>query len=153
MAKAKQGFSWAYNHDEMSVTVTDKSTEESVTYDASDLPQQISEQSLLYGIGKLLQDRNSQVAAAEKMPAFDRTWKQLCDGIWKAERTIGARFLPAIVEAIAKRKGCSVAAAQAAYRSLDDAQKAVLKENLAEDIAKIEEARAAQADVTLDDLI
>ena len=153
MAKAKQGYSWAYNHEAMKVVVTDKASEDNAAFLAEDLPEDIRDRALLYGIGKLLQDRNSQVAAADKMSAFGKTWDQLTDGTWKQERTFGARLLPAVVEAIAKRKGCSAAAAQKAYRALDDAAKQVIRENLAEDIKAIEAARAGASEVSLDDLI
>ena len=107
----------------------------------------------VYGLGKVLQDRNSQVDADGKLDAMNKTYAALSGGQWKAERTVGARFLPPVIEAIGKRKGCSVAAAQAAYRALDEAQRQVLRENLAEDIAAIEQARKEASEVSLDDLI
>lgn len=151
--KSKLKYAWAYLTGKMAVTVKEKQTGAEKTFLWNDLPDDIQEAISLYGIGKVLQDRNSQVPAEQKMEAFDRTWEQLCNGIWKAERQVGARFLPAVIEVIAKRKDCSVAAAQAAYRALDEDQRTVLKSKLSKQIQEVEAARAAQTEVDLDDLI
>lgn len=153
MAKSKQRFAWTYDHAESTVKVVDSASDTDYTFEYSELPEEIADRVAVYGLGKVLQDRNSQVDADGKIAGMVKTYESLVSGQWKAERSVGARFLPAVIEAIATVKGCSVAAAQAAYRALDDAQRVVLKENLAEEIAKVEAKRAAAEDVDLDDLI
>ena len=81
------------------------------------------------------------------------TFEMFTKGQFKSERTVGARFLPAIIEVIASLKGISVAAAQTAYRALDDAEKTALKSKFAEECAEIEAARSKASDVDLTDLI
>ena len=79
---------------------------------------------------------------------------QLMAGKWKAERTGGIHILPLIIEAIMDAKGWKVAKAQAAYRKLDDEQRAVIKTNLKDEMAAIHEARLAdETDEDLEDLL
>lgn len=133
--------------------MVDSVTEQEITWDFSELPTEIQQRVQVYGLGKVLQDRNSQVSADGKIDGMSKTFDSLSSGQWKAERTVGARFLPPVIEVIGKLKGCSVAAAQAAYRALSDDEKATLRDNLAEQIQEVEKARAAQDEVSLDDLI
>lgn len=151
--KAKQRFSWTYNHDRGQATVTDTIEDVTVTYDLTQLPDVIRERIEVYGLGKVLQDRNSGTPAANKITGMTETFKSLESGSWKAERTFGARLLPPVIEVIGKRKKCSVAAAQAAYRALDDAEKVALKEALVEEIQAVLEARATAEEIDLTDLI
>jgi hypothetical protein len=153
MAKAKQRYSWQRNADKGTATKVDSETEKSLTILGFELPKAIQAEIFVYGISKIIDDRLSQVAADLKLPEMSKLTEQFQAGEWKAERTAGARFLPTVIEAIAKIKGCSVAAAQAAYRGLDEEQRTVLKGNLAEQITAIEEAREKAAEVGLDDLL
>ena len=153
MAKAKQRFSWTYNHEAGTAEVKDNETESVELYDYNDLPETIRDQVAVYGLGKVLQDRNSGTAADEKLAGMTATYTSLAAGQWKAERTFGARLLPAIIEVIGKAKGCTVTQAQAAWRACDDAMKLALKEKFAEECLAIEEARKATDEVTLDDLV
>ena len=152
MAKAKQRFSWAYNHEDSTATVVDNQTEETEVYDFSSLPTMIQQRVQVYGLGKVLQDRNSQVSADGKLAGMTVTFKSLADGQWKAERSFGSRLLPAYIEAIVDAKGCSPAAAQKAYRALDDESKSALRLNLSDQIKAIEKARESAEEVELDDL-
>ena len=153
MAKAKQRFSWTYNHEAAIAKVIDSVTKNEALYSFAELPETIRDQVAVYGLGKVLQDRNSGVDADAKMDGMTKTYESLSSGQWKADKVMGARFLSPVIEAIGKRKGCSVSAAQAAYRALDDTQKIALKEALAEDIQAIVDARAAAEEVDVSDLL
>lgn len=153
MAKAKQRFSWQRNADKGLAIKVDGETNTALEIDGTHFPQAIQDEIFVYGISKIIDDRLSQVAAGLKMDQAKKLVAQFLAGEWKAERTAGARFLPTVIEAIAQIKGCSVAAAQAAYRGLDDEQRIVLKGNLAEEISAIEEARSKADEVGLDDLL
>ncbi len=153
MAKAKQRYSWQRNADKGLAIKVDSKTNTALEIDGNSFPEKIQAEIFVYGISKIIDDRLSQVAADLKMDQAKELVKQFLAGDWKAERVAGARFLPTVIEAIAQIKGCSVAAAQAAYRGLDDEQRIVLKGNLAETISAIEEARSKAAEVGLDDLL
>ncbi len=153
MAKAKQRFSWDRIASDGVAIKIDGSTNETIQITLSDFPQGIQDEISVYGLSKIVDDRLSQVPADMKMSQVEGLVNQLMAGDWKAERTGGIRFLPAVIEAIKQAKGCTIAAAQDAYRELDDEQRIVLKTNLADQILKIEEARKEAAAVDLEDLL
>lgn len=154
MAKAKKTrFGWNRNASLGTAEKIDRVTEETILIKGREFPEEIQDEIFVYGISKITDDRQSQVPADHKMEGIPALVAQFMEGMWKAERTGGARFLPTVVEAIAQIKGCSIASAQAAYRGLDDEQKVVLKTNLADTILEIEEARKDADIPELDDML
>lgn len=153
MAKAKQRFSWERNATTGSAMKVDSQTEDQFEIRLGDLPEVIQQEVAVYGLSKIIDDRLSQVPADQKIPQAFLLKDQLIAGNWKAERTGGIHLLPLVIDAIMLAKGCKAAAAQAAYRLLDDEQRIVLKSNLAESISAIAEARKAATVVELDDLL
>ncbi len=151
--KAKQRFSWDRDATTGIIVKTDGLTSATFETDLSTYPQLIQDEIFVYGGSKIIDDRLSQVPASLKIQEAEKLVLQFMEGDWKAERTGGARFLPTVVEAIKKVKGCSIAAAQKAYRGLDDEQRIVIKENLAETIREIDEARKEEDVPELDDLL
>ena len=153
MAKAKQRFSWDRNATTGIAVKVDGDSGDKLEIDPHQFPEVIQQEIAVYGLSKIVDDRLSQVPASDKMTAAAELVTQFTAGNWKAERTGGIHLLPLVVEAIIQHKGCSVAQAQSAYRLLDDESRIVLKENLADTMSEIAEARKAADEVTLDDLI
>jgi len=153
MAKAKQRFSWLRNATARLATKIDSLTKQEIVIDGNELPEVIQEEIFVYGLSKIVDDRLSQVPADLKLAETVRLYEQLKAGNWKAERTGGIHLLPLVIEAIMAAKGCKAAAAQGAYRLLDDEQRIVLKANLAESMSAIAEARKEADEVELDDLL
>ena len=151
--KAKQRFKWLRDAAKKFAVKVDSATDQELAIDGNALPKEIQDEIFVYGISKIVDDRLSQVPADLKMDTAQKLVDQFMAGEWKAERTVGARILPAIIEAIVQVKGCSPAAAQLAHRRLDDEQKIVLAGNLAKQVAAIKEARSKAAEVGLDDLL
>ena len=153
MAKAKQRFSWTYNHETGEATAKDIILDKSVTWALHTLSEEIQNQVSIYGLGKVLQDRCSQVSADDKLTAMTATFESLLTGKWKSDRVAGSRFVSPIGQVIQDFKKCSVAAAQAAYTALSDEAKIALKEGQKDAIEAVIEARAKQDEVSLDDMI
>jgi hypothetical protein len=157
--KSKIRYGWAYITGQRVVEVTDKVTETKQTYEADELSPDMQEQVLLYGIGKVLQDRNSQVAADAKMDGFDKVWQQLIDGTWKAARSGGGLgIVPAYIEVTAAKRGwkgsSGIAKAQKAWKATSEDTRAELLTLWAEDIQAVKDARASEDEVeSLDDML
>ena len=131
----------------------DSQTEDQFEIRLDDLPEVIQQEVAVYGLSKIIDDRLSQVPADLKIPQAFLLKDQLVAGNWKAERTGGIHLLPLVIEAIMAAKGCKAAAAQEAYRQLDEAQRIVLKDNLGPRMSQIAEARKDAPEVELDDLL
>lgn len=153
MKKSKQRFSWAYNHENATVTVVDTTDDTETVFNLAELPDEIKSRIHVYGLGKVLQDRNSGADANDKVSGMLDTFKGFLTGAWKAERTFGARTLPAYIELIVKLKGCSVAQAQTAWKSQPDSWKSDFKDKYAQELHDLIEARKTATDVTLDGLL
>ena len=153
MAKAKQRFAWRREASNGTAIKVDQSTDETLRIDGMEFPQAIREEIFVYGISKIIDDRLSQVAPDAKMSEARTLVAQLISGEWKAERVGGARQLAAIIIVIMNELGCSVHQAQAAWRKQDDAEKAALREALAEKVQQVEEARKTADEVSLDGLL
>lgn len=151
--KAKQRFGWTYDHPKGTISVLDTETDQRLNFQVADYPEEIQEGFKGYGLGKKLQDSQSQTAAADKLAGFTATHEQLLAGKWSADRQVGSRFLPPIIEVIMSHKGWSVSKAQASYRALDEDARAELRKAQATQILAIEEARKAQIVESLDDMI
>lgn len=152
--KAEQRFTWNRNPTNGTVVKTDTVTGETFETSLDLYPDEIQENFTVYGITKIFDDRNSQVPADEKIAYCQVLQQQLIAGNWKAERTGGIHLLPLIIEAIMEEKAWKVAKAQAAYRKLDDEQRAVIKGNLRDRMLKIADARKADdSEESLDDLL
>ena len=151
--KAKQRFTWNRNATNGEAIKTDTSTGEMFEVNLDQFPEEIQAEIAVYGLTKILDDRGSQVHADQKIAFCGELVSQMEAGNWKAERTGGIHLLPVVIQAIVESKGCSITAAQTAYRLLDDEQRVVLKTNLAISMAEISETRKAEEDVELDDLL
>lgn len=156
--RSKKRFGWAYNSATRQVIVTDTVTDEDQTYPLDDLPEDMSLAVHLYGIGKVLQDRNSQVAADAKMDGFDKVWQQLLDGTWKSERSGGGLgIVPAYIEVTAAKRGwkgtAGIAKAQKAWKATSEETRAQLLTLWADEIEAVKEGRKDQEVDSLDDLI
>lgn len=156
--KSKIRFAWAYLTKQMAVQVTDKLTKKVLTFTADEQPKEIHDQTLLYGIGKVLQDRASQCDADDKMAHFEATWNQLCSGQWKSERTGGGLgIVPAHIEVVAAKRGWTgssgIAKAQKAWKATSQEVREQLLEAWATEIQAIKDSRKDQEVDSLDDLI
>lgn len=150
--KAKQRFSWDRNATTGVAIKTDGNTGETYTVSLDQFPEEIVGEMTVYGLTKILDDRGSQVPADLKIQHCAIVVEHMEKGDWKAERTGGIHLLPLVIEAIVASKGCSITAAQTAYRLLDEEQRTVLKTNLAKSMAAIAETRKLAAVVDLDEL-
>lgn len=153
MAKAKQRFAWTYDHAKGIVSVKDTETGSERTFQVSDYPEEIQGGLTAYGLGKKLQDSQSQTDADDKFAGFDATSAQLIDGKWNAAKTGGSRLLPAIIEVIMEFKGWSVAKAQKSFKALDDDAKAALIKGQAKRIEEVLEARKDESESSLEDML
>lgn len=153
MAKAKQRFAWKYDAEAKLAEVTDKVKETTVAFAGGDLPETIAGEVFVYGIGKVLQDRESGTDADAKLEGYASVWERLVAGNWKAERVAGFRTVSPAVELVGKLKKVSTAAAQKAYSAQDDAWKAAFAEKYADEIAAIKQDRETAPEVSLDDLV
>ena len=154
MAKAKQRFTWDRNATTGTAIKEDSETNERFETALHMFPEVIQENIAVYGLSKIFDDRLSQVSPDDKIVECATLQAQMEAGNWKAERVGGIHVLPLIIEAIMEAKGWKVAKAQGAYRKLDDEQRTVLKDNLKDEMAGIQEARKAdEGDEDLDDLL
>jgi len=157
--KSRIRFAWDYLTESRSVRVTDKLSDHSAEFAYDDLPTEIQAQVELYGLGKLLQDRNSQVAADAKMDGFNKVFAQVLEGEWKSARTGGGLgIVPAHIEVIALKRGWTgpsgIAKAQKAWKATSEDTRAELLLIWAEDIDAIKEARSTAEEVeSLDDML
>lgn len=152
--KAKQRFTWDRNATDGTAIKEDTDTGDKFRTSLDSFPEAIQESIAVYGLSKIFDDRLSQVPADLKIQECLVLQAQMESGNWKAERTGGIHVLPLIIEAIMEKKGWKVAKSQAAYRKLDDAQRVVIKEHMAERMAKIAAARKAdESEENLDDLL
>lgn len=157
--KSKVRFAWAYLTKQRAVQVTDKATQVERTFTLDDLPDDIQLQLQLYGIGKVLQDRNSQEAADDKIAGFDKVWDQLTDGTWKSERKGGGLGIVApVIEVVAAKRGyrgtAGTAKAQREWKATSKETQAKLLELWKDDIQKVKDARQKDDEVMpLDDLL
>jgi hypothetical protein len=86
--------------------------------------ESIRQQSDLYGLSKLLQDRSSSVPTGpDKLAAMNSVYAQFVAGEWEKERTRGAMVVSAEVEALAEMKGVSISSIQKTLASLTKEQK------------------------------
>lgn len=165
MAKqsGKLGLKMTYDVDSMAVVVAvhdydaDKSLE-SETFDYSDLAPSTEPRVKLYGLGKILADRNSQVKddPAKKLAGMKEVFDLLCSGEWKAERAGGGLGVVSVdVEALAAVKGITIPEAQRALKeySKEQREKILSSSRVQAEAAKIKKAREASAPESLDDLI
>ena len=153
MAKAKQRFTWDRDATTGVAIKEDTTTGEKFKTSLNSFPEVIQENIAVYGLSKIFDDRLSQVSADQKIEECAALQIQMEAGNWKAERTGGIHLLPLVIEAIMQKKGCKAAQAQGAYRLLDEEQRIVLKQNLAEIMVKIAETRKGAEEVELDDLL
>lgn len=155
MAKAKKTrFGWLRNASLGTAKKFDRKTEETILIQGLEFPDEIRDEIFVYGISKIIDDRQSQIAADLKMEGIPSLVAQFMEGTWKAERTGGIHVLPLVIEAIMEAKSWKVAKAQAAYRRLDDEQRQVLKANLKDEMSVIAAARIAdESEEDLDDLL
>ncbi|MCZ6775242.1 MAG: hypothetical protein O7D34_02155 [Ignavibacteria bacterium] len=151
--KAKQRFSWQRNANKGLAIKVDSETNTALEIDGTKFPTEIAAEIFVYGVSKIIDDRLSQVSPDLKMRQAKELVAQFMSGDWKAERTGGIHLLPLVIDAIMLAKGCKAAAAQEAYRQLDDEQRIVLKSNLAESMSAIAEARKGAEIPELDDLL
>lgn len=151
--KAKQRFTWNRNATTGTAIKEDTETGEKFTTSLDEYSEDLQAAIAVYGLTKVFDDRGSQVPADEKIAFCETLQTQFIAGDWKAERTGGIHLLPLVIQAIVSSKGCSVTAAQTAYRLLDDEQRVVLKTNLAKSMATIAEARRAEKKIDIGDLL
>ena len=152
MSKGKNRFSWAENHDDMSVTVLDTATDDELTFDPSELTSEINTNVILYGIKQKVSDSQSQAAADDKMAGYESCWARLVDGKWNADKVVGARQLPPIIEVIQAEHNLSVSAAQKSWAACSDELKAAILLKQAEKVERIKKAREADKTKSLDDM-
>lgn len=142
MAKRqKTRFGWHRKASEGTAEKFDRKTEETILIQGRDFPQEIQDEMFVYGISKIIDDRQSQVAADDKMEGIPALVTQFMEGTWKSIRTGGIHLLPIVIEAIMEVKDWKVAKAQSAYRKLDEEQRVVLKDNLKDEMLAIAAAR------------
>lgn len=120
------------------------------------IPESIKGNIMLYGLSKVLQDRNSgEKDKALKLAGMIDTFDQLCEGTWKAERESGPRLVPVEIEALARLKKVSAAAIQATKAKLTDEQwaKVLADPTVIAEIASVKKEREQQQEVNFDDLL
>jgi len=148
----------------MSVTMNVKDGDEILShryYVFDDYPVEIQQQLMLHGLSTALQQRTSQFKEDPlgKLMAMDEVSARWLEGEWAKERKVGPRILPAIIEVlhsikVAKGFKVSVAEVQAAWNSLDEDQRSVLREKYKDEVAQVEAKRAkAPATGVLDDML
>lgn len=159
MAKAKQRFSWTYNHEAGEVTAKDIILDKSVTWALKDVGDIIRDRIAVYGLGKVLQDRTSQDDADTKLNRMVAVFSQLLDGKWKSDRTGGGfGIVPAHIEVVAAKRGWTgtsgIAKAQKAWKATSEETRAELLTLWDEEITAIKEARSSADEVkSLDDML
>lgn len=151
--KSEQRFSWNRNPTTGAVLKKDTVTGETFGTNLDEYPEVIQENFTVYGMTKIFDDRGSQVPPELKIEFCKALELQFKAGAWKATRTGGIHLLPLVIEAIMEKKNWKVAKAQEAYRKLDDAQRLVLKGNLADLMLAIQEAREKAPEGDLEDLL
>lgn len=115
------------NSETASVDVTVKERESDEVIDTHSFPfldvhADLRNDTGLYGLSKLLQDRSSDVPTGpEKLTAMKGVAEQLAGGTWAKERKVGAPTVSAEVEALAQFKSITIPQAQAALRRYDKA--------------------------------
>jgi len=161
----KYNMSYDFDVENMVVTATLKSKDEETeavdvvdtkAYGFNSVHENLRNQTALYGLSKLIQDRSSDVKAGpDKLQAMQEVLEQLTEGKWEKARVVGAPTVSAEVEALAEVKGISIPDAQKALRKYDKAQ----REQILGNPAIVERAKAIRArreeaeDVSLDDLV
>lgn len=156
--KAKQRFTWLRDAKSMLIEKIDKFTASAEDpklalrqeFDLADLPESIRDEMTVYGATKIIDDRNSQVAADDKMTAALKVWAQFIAGVWIAPKSGGGGFTPPIITVIMQKMNASLSEAQASYRKLDKAQKDALKEANKGSIAAVVEAQQSENTLDLD---
>ena len=154
MAKKVQRFDWTYNVEEMSVTVVDKVTQESRTWRPEEYPVEVQSFQLLYGHGKLMQDRASDVVADNKFDYFDALAAAFAEGKTALERAergpqVSMPILLTLMEVI----GVDLEQAQAIWAdNPKDARERFLKAHAATIAAHKAKSRP-KVDISLDDCL
>ena len=162
MAKATHGISVDRNTDTMTVTfkLVNKATEKverTLQIDAKDVHENCKDFTYLYGITKILQDRESGADILDKLDAyqscFDDTLKA---GILARERKSGGPTVRVEVEALAKLKKLTVKQTQTLLSKYekDDREKILTSAAVQAEVKKLAKANAdePQADA-FDDLL
>ncbi len=89
-------------------------------YDVTKLPDENKIKVMKYGLGKLVQDRTSDVKAHEnKLEAMDEVFELLCSGGWEKERTRGAPTVSPEIEAVARLMNSDVPTVQLNLKKKD----------------------------------
>ena len=162
-AKGRVGLKITPDVDNMQVLVQvwdyESETEsDSAVFDFAELPDDIAPRVSLYGLAKVLSDRNSQVKEnpKAKLDGMREVMERFRAGEWEAERTGGGLgVVSAEVQAIAELKGISIPDAQAALKAYDrETRQRILASSKVQERAKaIKTKREAAQPQKLDDLL
>ncbi len=163
MAKATHGLDVIRNTSDMSVTfrLVEKATEkvvDTLTLHWADVHDDAKGWTSLYGLTKVLMDRDSQTPMLEKLDAFSANFEAtLKIGVLQKPRTHTAPTVRIEVEALAAIKNCTVGQAQALLRKYDEeTRKKILEGSKVQAKVKQLKAKAEKAEEAsgdLDDLI
>ena len=161
MAKATHGISVNRNTTDMTVTfsLVNKATEkaeQTLVIDWADVHDDCKDFTSLYGLSKVLQDRESAADMMTKLTAyqacFDDTLKA---GILARERKSGGPTVRIEVEALAKLKGITVKQAQTLIRKYekDDQEKIFSSEAVQTIVEEMQASTDEAPEGAFDDLL
>lgn len=160
MAKATHGISVTRNTDKMIATFqlvnkTEETIEDELTLKWDDVHPDCQDFVKLYGMTKLVQDRESGAEMLEKLEAYSSCFNDtLAAGILNRERKSGGPTVRIEVEALAKLKGVTVKQAQTLLRKYDkDQQATILGSDQVSEMVKTIQAETKDETGDLDDLL
>jgi hypothetical protein len=161
MAKQSHGISVTRNTEDMTVTfkLTDKSTEkviDSLTIKWADVHDGCRDFTALYGLTKILQDRESGTGMMEKLQAYQDLFDDtLAQGILNRERKGGGPTVRIEVEALAAIKDMTVKQAQTLLQKYDkeDREKILASKPVTDKVAEMKADTEEVAENALDDLL
>lgn len=147
-----QRYKWLRDAASGIIQKIDTATDREIEIDLNQFDPTIKAEMFVYGGTKIIDDRLSQVDTDDKMDAVETIIVQFRDGKWKADKVVGARMLPPVIEIIMRVKGWKVSKAQKSWAAQDDQTKAAILENYKDEIEEIKDERKDAEEGSLDDM-